>query len=156
MPTTLTRSQYESLAVDECGPWMLKASMAVTADGTNASLNAPLRKALAGMGVAAADPTAVTDDDLAAIDFAADGEEFNARLTLAVLETCQTRIARSDALVEGVQSLHSPMMKALAQIVDGRRAALLADFGPGLATGGLVSAGAVGLGSTAEDECDGD
>jgi hypothetical protein len=152
--TTLTRSQYESLAVDECGPWMEAAGMAVTTAGANSSLNAPLRKALAAMGSPPVDPTLVADSDLAAVDADADLEEFTARLTLAILETCQSRLANVDGMLEGMQSLESPRMKVLATLVESRHARLIADYGVGLAAGSSVSAGAIGLGSLADDECE--
>lgn len=62
---SLARAAVEAEIVDRIGPRMAFMGMSVITDGTNPSLNGPIRKALAGMGFPMAAPLLVTDADLA-------------------------------------------------------------------------------------------
>lgn len=64
---TLTRANVESIIVQRAGPLMLKAGMAVTVVGTNASLNDAIGWALRQAGYTVADPSLVTDSDVSAV-----------------------------------------------------------------------------------------
>jgi len=62
----LTRAAVEAEIVDRIGPRMAFVGMPITTDGTNASLNGPIRRALVSMGFPTASPLQVSDADLTA------------------------------------------------------------------------------------------
>lgn len=61
---SLTRAAVEAEIVSEIGPRMAFMGVPVVTDGTNPSLNGPIRKALADMGFPTAIPLVVADGDL--------------------------------------------------------------------------------------------
>jgi hypothetical protein len=64
----LTRAQAEADVVAALGPDLLAyCGLATTTDGTNADLNGPLARALDHLGYVVADPSNVTDADLAQV-----------------------------------------------------------------------------------------
>lgn len=63
---SLTRAAVEAEIVEEIGPRMAFVGMPTTTDGTNSSLNGPIRRALGFMGFGTAVPLVVADGDLAA------------------------------------------------------------------------------------------
>lgn len=66
MPVTAT--QFRTVLIRRCGRKLAYAGMdSATVVGTNLDLVDPMREALASLGLAAADVSDVTDDDLAAV-----------------------------------------------------------------------------------------
>jgi len=63
----LTRTIAETILVKRLGPMMTAAGMAVTIIGTNADLNDPLAWATRQLGHTTADPSTVTDAELASV-----------------------------------------------------------------------------------------
>ena len=64
---TLTRANVEAIIVQRTGPLMLKAGMAITVAGSNASLNDPIGWALRQLGYTVADIATVADGDVAGV-----------------------------------------------------------------------------------------
>lgn len=64
---TVTRANLESILVRRAGPLMEAADMAVTVVGTNADLNDPIGFGIRASGGTVADPSLVTDADVATV-----------------------------------------------------------------------------------------
>ncbi|MEO6809717.1 MAG: hypothetical protein ABI353_11450 [Isosphaeraceae bacterium] len=138
----ITRARAEAVLVDRCGPWMVKATMDVTFDGANPSLNESLRQGLTQSGYTVADPFLVTDADLAALDVANDLDEFLDRAELRVLRTVQTRLVKVTTMVEAVQVLNSDLIRGIDAVVKEKTAQVKASWG---LPGGKLSSGVLSL-----------
>jgi hypothetical protein len=63
----ITRAYVEQVLVGYAGAVLTLAGMSTATDGSNSDLNEPIRAALADMGILAADPSDVSDSDLAGL-----------------------------------------------------------------------------------------
>ena len=63
----LTRVSLESTTVDYLVTWLARVGLSTVTDGTNPAVNGRIVETMEAFGYAVADPTNVTDDDLAAV-----------------------------------------------------------------------------------------
>jgi hypothetical protein len=115
----LTVATAENEIVLSLGGKLAQAGMPLTVDGTNASLNAPIRKALRYVGIVPADPITVVDADLARVP-ATRVEDYIESAKLEALYVIQGTMPNGfDQQIEQErQNLHQIMTDVAAMIAD--------------------------------------
>lgn len=116
---SITRIDAENLLGRRIGGFLAEAGMTVNS-GVNPWLTDPLRWALAALGAAPAAYTAVTDDDLAALD----ATRVDALLDLTelkALEAVQTNLTAVDVTAGPLQERRGQLAERLADLIAERR-----------------------------------
>lgn len=112
-----TRADIEEELIEECGPFVaVVGGNALTKDGTNKSLEGPIRRAIERSGGTVADPPLVTDADVATVTGSFSTLTFFARYFL--LQKCRSRWAEWDQKQGNESQNLSDIRKALDAMIE--------------------------------------
>lgn len=146
---SLTRANTEALLVQRVGPAMVKADMdGTTVDGTNASLNDPIGKAIRYLGYAVTNPVLVSDADVAQVT----DDQLDQYLDLATYYTLNNVLGNLDDVdirTSPRSEMYSQMVEWLERKVERMSKQLEAEYGFGRST---ITAGYVTLNIAEHDE----
>lgn len=132
IPSGGPRLVYESILLSRLGlpgGFLDLLGIDLAATGSNPALNDPLRQALRRMGFAIADPSAVSDADVAAVP-AAREDEFLARAEIRLLETVIESWARPNIQTLDARRDWGALMANLVKLLDSKRQQLIDEYGP--------------------------
>lgn len=88
---TLTRLYLDTSVVDYLGPWLTQVGLSTATDGTNATIAGRVAEAMEAFGLSVADPSNVTDEELAAVP-AGQEKRFRLHVLLWTAQLVQARL----------------------------------------------------------------
>jgi len=131
---TITRSILETILVRRCGKWLIAAGLdGTTVNGTNPDLNDPIGYAARKLGLTVANPTSVSDGDLAALNL----DELDKLLDVAEYRALQTVLENFEAVtleVGGRHEHYSEFADRLQKLIALKALRLEKDYGLGQGT----------------------
>jgi hypothetical protein len=116
----VTRTYVESEMARDVGDLLTLAGLSELTDGTNPDFNAPIRMALRSLGLIPADPTDVSDSDLASVA-AVQLDDFLVKARYHLLLRIRTRLAslvdyRLDQLEEKMSQAYRALLSEIEAI----------------------------------------
>lgn len=126
----MIRADVEKILVDRCGPYMVKAGMAVNFDGLNADLDDPLRVGWLASGLELAGNPTATDALLAPLPDSILDEVLD-RAEYATFTKIQTRRKTTSVQITGsIQTYDSDLLRQINEILKRLKADILEKWGP--------------------------
>jgi hypothetical protein len=138
---SFSRIQVETTLVQRCGGLMTEVSFSTSTDGTNTNLDNAISYALSRLGYSVADPTTVTDAEIALLD-TTDWLAFIDIATLQLLADILGNLALVDITVGPRKEALSQLARQIQNRMKTLQAYIQDEYGIGV---GALETGAVDL-----------